>query len=88
MNKITLLTSAITLSLLSVAANAKVSPAEAAKLTNELTPMGAERGPNADGSIPGWTGGITSPPPGYEIGMHHTDPFAGDKVLYLSLIHI
>lgn len=82
MNKITLLTSAITLSLLSVAANAKVSPAEAAKLTNELTPMGAERGPNADGSIPGWTGGITSPPPGYEIGMHHIDPFAGDKVLY------
>ena len=36
---------------------AKAPPEEAAKLGNELTPVGAERASNADGSIPVWTGG-------------------------------
>ncbi|HVT36341.1 MAG TPA: DUF1329 domain-containing protein [Nevskiaceae bacterium] len=34
---------------------AKVSPEEAAKLGKELTPIGAEKGPNKDGTIPEWT---------------------------------
>ncbi|AXQ28311.1 DUF1329 domain-containing protein [Solimonas sp. K1W22B-7] len=34
---------------------AKVPAAEAAKLGQELTPVGAEKGPNKDGSIPAWT---------------------------------
>ena len=82
MKKITLLTSALTFALASAASNAAVSPAEAAKLGKELTPLGGVAAANADGSIPAWNGGITSAPAGYQAGMHHPDPFAGDKVLY------
>lgn len=38
-------------------AEAAVSPEEAAKLKTTLTPMGAERAGNKDGSIPPWEGG-------------------------------
>ncbi|NVK24355.1 MAG: DUF1329 domain-containing protein [Gammaproteobacteria bacterium] len=82
MNKITLLTSALTFALASAGASAKISEAEAAKLSKELTPMGAVRAGNADGSIPAWQGGITAPPAGYSAGDHHPDPFPNDKVLY------
>ena len=64
---------------------AKVSAAEAAKLGvtgTPLTPLGAERAGNADGTIPEWTGGITQPPSSYKVGMHHPDPFPGDKPLF------
>ncbi|MUH71664.1 DUF1329 domain-containing protein [Psychrosphaera haliotis] len=82
MNKITLLSSVVALTLTSAAADAKISEADAAKLKSELTPIGAIRAANKDGSIPAWTGGITSAPAGYTVGMHHPDPFSGDKVLY------
>jgi hypothetical protein len=61
---------------------AKVSESEAAKLRDELTPMGAVRGGNEDGTIPAWDGGITEPPAGYQPGMHHPDPFADDGVMF------
>ncbi len=61
---------------------AAVSESEAARLGQDLTPLGAEQAANADGSIPAWTGGITTPPAGYTVGDHHPDPFAGDHVLY------
>ncbi|MBC2715571.1 MAG: DUF1329 domain-containing protein [Desulfobacteraceae bacterium] len=61
---------------------AKLSPEEIARLGKDLTPLGAEKAANADGTIPAWEGGITTPPSGYEPGMHHPDPFAGDKVLF------
>ncbi|MGP1397998.1 MAG: DUF1329 domain-containing protein [Inquilinaceae bacterium] len=51
-----------------------------ADLGGALTPFGAIRAGNADGTIPEWTGGITSPPPGYSKGDHHPDPFADDAV--------
>lgn len=82
MNKITLLSSVVALTLTSAAADAKISEADAAKLKSELTPLGAVKAANKDGSIPAWTGGITSAPAGYKVGMHHPDPFSGDKVLY------
>ncbi|MDX5407186.1 MAG: DUF1329 domain-containing protein [Chromatiaceae bacterium] len=80
MKKLTLLSSAIAL-VLSCSALAKISPEQAARLGNDLTPMGAEKAANADGSIPAWTGGITEAPAGYTPGMHHLDPFKDDKVL-------
>lgn len=80
--KLATITVAISLALGSTAAFAKVSEAEAKKLGAELTPLGAEKAGNADGSIPEWTGGITTPPAGFSPGDHHPDPFAGDKVLY------
>ena len=62
------------------------APADDAEETrhdrHELTPVGAERGGNKDGTIPAWTGGITAPPSGYKVGMHHPDPFAGDKAQF------
>ena len=56
--------------------------ADASRLGQDLTPLGGEAKGNADGSIPAWTGGITTPPAGYKVGMHHPDPFAADQPLY------
>ena len=61
---------------------AKITADEAARLGTDLTPIGAEKSANKDGSIPEWTGGITTPPADYKPGMHHPDPFADDKVLF------
>lgn len=80
--KISLVAAALALSLGSASLHANVSEAEAAKLGNELTPMGAIRAGNADGSIPEWTGGITAPPAGYQVGDHHQNPFPDDKVQF------
>lgn len=61
---------------------AEVSATEAARLGADLTPLGAIRAGNADGSIPAWDGGITTPPAGYKPGDHHPDPYASDQPLY------
>lgn len=61
---------------------AAVSSDEAAKLGAELTPTGAERASNADGSIPEWTGGMTTPPAGYQAGGPRIDPFADEQPLF------
>jgi len=62
---------------------AKTSPENAATLGGDtLTPVGAERAGNADGSIPPWTGGIKEFPAGYEEGERLVDPFATDEVLF------
>ena len=61
---------------------AGVSEAEADRLGKDLTPMGAERAGNADGSIPEWTGGLATPPEGLNFtpGQHHPNPFADDAI--------
>jgi len=64
---------------------AKVTAEEAAKLKTTLTPFGAERAGNADGTIPAWDGGIKAPPPelGWKgPGNRYPDPYADDKVLF------
>jgi Protein of unknown function (DUF1329) len=63
-------------------AQAEVSPAEAARLKGELTPLGAEKAGNKEGSIPAWTGGHTTPLPGFTNGGRRGDPFASEKPLY------
>src|SRR5690606_24119469 len=80
MKKLTLISSAVA-QILSCSVASKITPEQAARLGNDLTTLGAEKAGNADGSIPAWTGGITSAPAGYTAGMHHPDPFAADKVL-------
>jgi len=82
LTKNTFLTLAVSLALTSGVAFAKVTPEQAAKLDKELTPMGAVRAANADGSIPEWTGGITKVPAGYTVGDHHLDPYPQDKVKF------
>ena len=64
-------------------AAAELSADEIARLGRDLTPLGAEKAGNADGTIPEWTGGITKPPAGYQLGEHHRDPYAGDKPLFV-----
>jgi hypothetical protein len=61
---------------------AAVSAADPARLGADLTPLGGEKAGNADGSIPAWNGGLTTPPAGYQPGMHHPDPFAGEQPLF------
>ncbi|NQD91518.1 DUF1329 domain-containing protein [Pseudomonas sp. CrR25] len=63
--------------------SAGVSPQEASRLGKDLTPFGAEQAGNADGTIPAWTGGITTLPEGYKGGdQHHIDPFPNDQPLF------
>ena len=64
-------------------AAAELSADEIARLGRDLTPLGAEKAGNTDGTIPEWTGGITKPPAGYQLGEHHRDPYAGDKPLFV-----
>jgi hypothetical protein len=57
-------------------------PAAAADWST-LTPFGAIRAGNADGSIPAWEGGITQPIAAYAgPGSLHADPYADDAPLY------
>jgi hypothetical protein len=59
-----------------------VSPEEAAQLKTTLTPMGAEKAGNADGTIPAWTGGYTTVDPKFKNGGKRPDPFANEKPLF------
>ena len=52
-----LMSGALLMSAASGVAYAKVSAEEGARLGNQLTPVGAEKAANADGTIPEWTGG-------------------------------
>ncbi|MFW7349506.1 MAG: DUF1329 domain-containing protein [Pigmentiphaga sp.] len=61
---------------------AAVDPAEAARLKTDLTPLGAEKAGNKDGSIPAWNGGMTTPIPGDKPGGRRGDPFKDEKPVY------
>jgi hypothetical protein len=75
--------SAFSLALLAaLPVSAAITSEQAARLGQDLTPLGAERAGNSAGTIPEWTGGITQPPAGYRVGMHHPDPFPSDQPLY------
>jgi Protein of unknown function (DUF1329) len=56
--------------------------ADPGELGKSLTPFGAIKAGNADGSIPAYEGGITKAPAGYTLGQHYVDPYAGDKPLF------
>ncbi|KPA18812.1 protein containing DUF1329 [Candidatus Magnetomorum sp. HK-1] len=47
-----------------------------------LTPTGALRAGNYEGTIPEWTGGITIKPSGYKPGDFHPFPFKQDQRLF------
>jgi len=53
---------------------------DAARLGTDLTPFGAEKAGNKDGSIPAWTGGLSKAPAGWKAGR--VDPFKDDKPLF------
>ncbi len=66
-------------------ADAGIPVEEAARLGDDLTPVGAEKASNADGSIPAWNGGLTSPADAghadFQSGGHHPDPYADDRII-------
>jgi hypothetical protein len=62
--------------------SAAVSVEEAAQLKMLLTPVGAERAGNREGTIPAWTGGYTTVQPGYVDGNPRPDPFADETPLF------
>lgn len=63
-------------------AQAAVSTQEAGKLGTSLTLVGAEKAASADGSIPAYAGGLTTPPASFKSGdSMRPDPFASEKPL-------
>ena len=70
------------LSLTASPGEAAVSAREAARLKAELTPFGAEKGGNKEGTIHAWEGGYTKTWPGYRSGDPRPDPFADEKPLF------
>lgn len=58
---------------------AKLSQADLVRLGKDLTPSGAERAGNTDGTIPAWDGGLTKPPVGWKPEMGYVDPFSAEK---------
>jgi hypothetical protein len=61
---------------------AKLTDAEVARLGADLTPVGAEKAGNKDGTIPAWTGGLCAPPAGWTPDKGYVDPFPNDKVKF------
>ncbi|MBD9629982.1 DUF1329 domain-containing protein [Pseudomonas sp. PDM19] len=76
-------TGALALSLLASAVMAAVSPEEAAQLGGSLTPLGAEKAGNADGSIPAWTGGLKPDAAAVDSNGFVANPYAADKPLFV-----
>ena len=84
-NQIRIAAAAAALALLATAlpAQAKLSDAEIARLGADLTPVGAEKAGNKDGTIPAWDGGLCTPPAGWTQGKAgFKDPYAADKPLF------
>lgn len=65
---------------LAAPALAKVSPQEADQLGKTLTPIGAEKAGNADGTIPAWE--PLANPPAHASGDFYADPYAADEPLF------
>ena len=73
---------AVALVILSTESMAAVPPEEANKLGTSLTPIGAEKAGNADGSIPAWTGGLPKNAATVDSAGFLGDPFASEKPLF------
>jgi len=71
---------ALAIASLTGSALAAVSADEAKQLGATLTAVGAEKAGNKDGTIPEYTGGLTTPPAGFQAGSGiRPDPFASEK---------
>ena len=63
---------------------ARVSLDDAARLKTVLTPTGAEKAGNVEGTIPAWSGGLTTAPPCYQGAPNRLcDAFPDDKPLFV-----
>jgi hypothetical protein len=73
--KTLLITSALAFSISSIV-HAGVSVEEAARLGQDLTPIGAEKAGNSAGTIPAWSGGLST------SADRYTNPYAGEQPLF------
>jgi hypothetical protein len=71
----------LAVALFAACALAQAKETDVSKLDGPLTPMGAERAGNADGSIPTWTGGMKPGAAPIEANGNYIDPFASEKPL-------
>jgi hypothetical protein len=84
MTKSLLAAAIATLALSASPVMAKVSPEQAATLGQELTPIGALKAGNKEGTIPAWTGGMTTAPAAYKgEGTTRVDPFRTETPLFI-----
>jgi hypothetical protein len=81
MNSMKLLALAVSVALAGQAM-AAMPQAELDRLGKDLTPVGAEKAGNKDGSIPSWDGGLAKAPAGFDAKAGYLDPFASEKPLY------
>lgn len=65
---------------------AQVSAEQAARLGQDLTPLGAEKAGNAAGTIPAWDGGLAPRSDAFDPVAGYKDPFAADQPLF-SISH-
>jgi hypothetical protein len=77
MKRLTAIATAAGLLLVAAAPALAATEAQAAALGNTLTPLGAEKAANRDGSIPAWTGGDSKAPGGWKPGRSATRPLCG-----------
>ncbi|MCU1717068.1 DUF1329 domain-containing protein [Pseudomonas sp. 5P_3.1_Bac2] len=82
MNTTRKLITGLALSALSVTVLAAASPEDIAKLGNTLTPLGAEKAGNADGTIPEWTGGLGKNAAPVDSKGFLGNPFASEQPLF------
>ncbi len=73
---------ALALSLVAANVMAAVSADQVAKLGTSLTPLGAEKAGNKDGSIPAWDGGLKTNAAPITANGFLGDPYAGEKPLF------
>ena len=73
---------ALALSLLASSVMAAVSEQEAAQLGTTLTPLGGEMAGNAEGTIPAWTGGLSTNAAAVDGKGFLADPFANEQPLF------
>lgn len=55
---------------------------EIGRLGKDLTPIGAEKAGNKDGTIPAWEGGNPTPPAGWKAGDPRPNPYRDEKKLF------
>ena len=70
---------ALAISAAMVSGFSATAAADASQLGNSLTPVGAERAGNGDGSIPAWSGDKAAAPAGFSAGAKPVDAHAGGK---------
>lgn len=73
----------VALALLANGVTAAVSQQEADQLGATLTPLGAQKAGNADGSIPAWNGGLKPGAGSVDSNGFLGDPFKGEKPLFV-----